>query len=154
MKELCLMKIVLASDHGALALRTGLIRFLDQFYSTYQLIDLGTVSADSVDYPDFADQLVQTINHQEADCGILCCGTGIGMSIRANRYPGIRAALVYDEFTAKMAKEHNNANVLCLGGRTLELKDAQHLVKVWLDATFEGGRHQSRIEQLDDPLCS
>ena len=148
------MKIVLASDHGALVLRTELIKFLTQNYSTYNLIDLGTASSNSVDYPDFADQLVQKINNQEANYGILCCGTGIGMSIRANRYPGIRAALVYDEFTAKMAKEHNNANILCLGGRTLTLTIAQHLVKTWLDTSFEGGRHDQRLQKLDSPLCS
>ncbi len=148
------MKIVLASDHGALILRTELIKFLTQNYSTYTLIDLGTASSNSVDYPDFADQLVQKINTQEANYGILCCGTGIGMSIRANRYPGIRAALVYDEFTAKMAKEHNNANILCLGGRTLTLTIAQNLVKTWLDTSFEGGRHDQRLQKLDSPLCS
>lgn len=116
------------------------------------MTDLGTHVSESVDYPDMADQLVDKLNKKEADLGVLCCGTGIGMSIRANRYPVIRAALVYDEFTAKMAKAHNNANVLCLGGRTLDINTAKKLISIWLETPFEGGRHQKRVDKLDAKL--
>jgi ribose 5-phosphate isomerase B len=147
------MKIVLASDHGAIELRNALRDFI---LSTTDLTvsDLGTCSEDSVDYPDIADLVAKEILSGKAALGILCCGTGIGISIRANRYKGVRAALVYSEETAAMAKAHNNANVLCLGGRTTSIEEAQAFVKLWLDTEFEGGRHQRRVQKLDsDCLC-
>lgn len=145
------MTIVLASDHGAIELRDALAQFLKT--KTDQTVDdLGVFSEESVDYPDMADRVATALCLGKADLGILCCGTGIGISIRANRYKGVRAALVYDDFTATMAKAHNNANVLCLGGRTTTVDQAVSCVKLWLETAFEGGRHERRIQKLDGDL--
>jgi ribose 5-phosphate isomerase B len=141
-------RIVFASDHGAFELKNDLILYLKSKHNL-ECIDCGVHDASSVDYPDYADKVVQTILDQQADLGILCCGTGIGISIRANRYKGIRAALVYDDFTAEMAKAHNNANILCFGGRTTTLADAKQYVDKWLSTPYEGGRHQRRLDKLD-----
>lgn len=145
-------RLVIASDHGAFELKSALIQALEK--RQVSVVDLGTTSqTESVDYPDFADKVVSAIKTNQADLGILCCGTGIGISIRANRYPGIRAALVHDDFTAEMAKAHNNANVVCLGGRTVPSPDvAARWVNLWLDTAFEGGRHQRRLDKLDATL--
>lgn len=145
------MTIVLASDHGAIELRQAIADFLRR-ETDQDVHDLGVFSSESVDYPDMADGVVNAIKNKEAELGILCCGTGIGISIRANRYKGIRAALVYDDFTAEMAKAHNNANILCLGGRTTSIDQAVSCVKQWLTTSFEGGRHERRVEKLDSNL--
>ncbi|MBT5855227.1 ribose 5-phosphate isomerase B [bacterium] len=142
------MKIVLGSDHGGLELKQAIKTHLET-RNCESITDLGTYTTDSVDYPDFAEKVCTSILNQDADLGILVCGTGIGISIKANRYKGIRAALVHDTFTAQMCKEHNNANVLCLGGRTTDTDTALTLIDTWLDATFEGGRHQNRLDKLD-----
>lgn len=145
-------RLAIASDHGAFTLKSDLIRHLT--VRGIDVLDLGTTSeTESVDYPDFADKVVAAIKTGQADIGILCCGTGIGISIRANRYPGIRAAVLHDAFTAEMAKAHNNANIICLGGRTVPSSQAAAAwVDCWLDTTFEGGRHQRRLDKLDAPL--
>ena len=148
------MKLVIASDHGAIELRQALVTYLQSQYTDIDVVDLGIDTPESVDYPDFADRVATQVLSGNATMGILCCGTGIGIGIRANRYPGIRAALVYDAFTAEMAKAHNNANVLCLGGRTTDIEMAKQFVSVWLDTAFEGGRHQRRLDKLDAPLVS
>jgi ribose 5-phosphate isomerase B len=106
------------------------------------------MNSDSVDYPDFAEKLATALTRGEAENGILICGTGIGMSIAANKFPGIRAALITDEFTARMSKEHNNANVIVMGGRVLKPQEACAMVKTWLEAAFEGGRHQGRLDKI------
>ena len=110
--------------------------------------DCGTDNGDSVDYPDFGEKVARRISAGDADRGILACGTGIGMSIVANKFPRIRSALVTDPFMAQMAKEHNNANILVLGGRVLTEKQALDIVSAWLDSTFEGGRHQKRLDKI------
>ena len=110
--------------------------------------DLGTMNGDSVDYPDYGDQVARAVARGEAEKGILVCGTGIGMSIVANKFPGVRAALITDEFTARMSKEHNNANVIVMGGRVLGSEQACRMVKAWLDAEFAGGRHQRRLDKI------
>jgi ribose 5-phosphate isomerase B len=138
--------IIIGSDHGGLALKTALNSYLNR--RGFQVTDAGTNSDDSVDYPDFGQKVAETVIAGEAELGILICGTGIGMSIAANKIPGIRAALVTDVFMARMAKEHNNANVLVLGGRVLDEQKACDLVGAWLDATFEGGRHQMRLDKI------
>jgi ribose 5-phosphate isomerase B len=141
------MKIALGSDHGGYSLKQSLIPFLQE--RDIQVADAGTNnSEDSVDYPDFAERVALLVSHGEVDCGILVCGTGIGISIAANKVPGIRAALVTDVFMARMAKEHNNANILVLGGRVLDEQKACDLVGAWLDAAFEGGRHQGRLDKI------
>jgi ribose 5-phosphate isomerase B len=143
------MKIALGSDHGGYSLKQSLIPFLQE--RDIQVADAGTNnSEDSVDYPDFAERVALLVSHGEADSGILVCGTGIGISIAANKVPGIRAALVTDVFMARMAKEHNNANILVLGGRVLDEQKACDLVAAWLDAAFEGGRHQGRLDKITE----
>jgi len=143
------MKIALGSDHGGFTLKQSLIPFLQA--RDIQVADAGTVnSEESVDYPDFAERVALLVSHGEVDAGILVCGTGIGISIAANKVPGIRAALVTDTFMARMAKEHNNANILVLGGRVLDEQKAAELVAAWLEAAFEGGRHQGRLDKITE----
>jgi len=142
------MTIAIASDHGALELKEAIISHLKQ--KNIPVTNLGTNNTDSVDYPDYADKVAEAILSGEATLGILCCGTGIGISIRANRHKGIRAALVFNKFTAEMAKAHNNANILCLGGRTTPADVATELIDTWLNTKFEGGRHQRRLDKLDN----
>ncbi len=138
--------IIIGSDHGGLSLKTALCEYLGR--RGIEVTDAGTNSDASVDYPDYGQKVAETVREGGAEYGILICGTGIGMSIAANKIPGIRAALVTDVFMARMAKEHNNANVLVLGGRVLDEQKACDLVGAWLDATFEGGRHQSRLDKI------
>ena len=138
--------IVIGSDHGGLALKTALNSYLKR--RGIEVTDAGTDDDSSVDYPDFGQKVAESVIAGGAELGVLICGTGIGMSIAANKIPGIRAALVTDVFMARMAKEHNNANVLVLGGRVLDEQNACDLVGAWLDATFEGGRHQKRLDKI------
>jgi ribose 5-phosphate isomerase B len=113
------------------------------------ILDLGTNNLESVDYPLYADKLVNSILNKESDFGILVCGTGIGISIKANRYKGIRAALLYDDNVALMTRKHNNANVMVFGGRTMNKDDVFNRIDIFLNTEFEGGRHQRRIDMLD-----
>ena len=138
--------IIIGSDHVGVALKTSLNSYLKR--RGFEVTDAGTNGDASVDYPDFGRKVAETVIAGEAELGILICGTGIGMSIAANKIPGIRAALVTDVFMARMAKEHNNANVLVLGGRVLDEQKACDLVGAWLDSTFEGGRHQMRLDKI------
>jgi len=140
--------IVIGSDHGGLNLKAALRSYLDR--RGFAVSDAGTDSDASVDYPDFGLKVAEMVTAGTADLGVLICGTGIGMSIAANKVPGIRAALVTDVFMARMAKEHNNANILVLGGRVLDEQKACDLVGAWLDATFEGGRHQGRLDKITE----
>ena len=141
------MRIAIGSDHGAFELKEAIIKHLEQ--KKISVLNCGTDSTESVDYPDIADKVVKKLQLNEVSVGILCCGTGIGISMKANRNKGIRAALVHDEFTAKMSKAHNNANIICLGGRTTSIEKAIHLINIWLETPFESGRHQKRIDKLD-----
>jgi ribose 5-phosphate isomerase B len=138
--------IVIGSDHGGLALKAVVKSYLQQ--RGLKVTDVGTDDDSSVDYPDFGQKVAESVIAGDAELGVLICGTGIGMSIAANKIPGIRAALVTDVFMARMAKEHNNANVLVLGGRVLDAQTACDLVGAWLDSTFEGGRHQLRLDKI------
>lgn len=138
--------IVIGSDHGGVEMKGDLINYLKR--RGVETEDAGTNGSDSVDYPVFGQKVAEIVVAGKADAGILICGTGIGMSIAANKVPGIRAALVTDVFMARMAKEHNNANVLVLGGRVLDSQKACDLVGAWLDAEYEGGRHQGRLEKI------
>ncbi len=140
-------RIALGADHVGVELKDAIKAHLTS-RNDCSVSDLGTYSGDSVDYPDFADKVAGAILSGDADLGVLVCGTGIGISIRANRHEGIRAALVHNEFTAEMTKAHNNANILCLGGRVVETPLALKLIDIWLDTPFEGGRHQNRINKL------
>ena len=140
--------IHLASDHAGLALKAHLARFLSE--KGYDVTDHGTHSAASCDYPVFAHKLCEAVQN-EGSCGILICGTGIGMSIAANRHGGIRAALCATELQGRLARQHNDANVLCLGARIIGLELAQAIAEAFLGATFEGGRHQRRVDLLTPP---
>jgi ribose 5-phosphate isomerase B len=138
--------VALAGDHGGYALKTVLKDFL--VAAGRKVLDLGTDSTASVDYPDYAHRMAEALKSGAASCGILVCGTGIGISIAANRYPHVRAALVYDAFGARLARQHNDANVIALGGRTTGDEVAKDCVKIFLETPFEGGRHQRRIDKL------
>lgn len=140
--------IVIGSDHGGLDLKTDLASYLTR--RGFKIRDAGTNNNESVDYPDFGLKVAESVASGEVELGVLICGTGIGMSIAANKVPGIRAALVTDSFMARMAKEHNNANVLVLGGRVLDSQKACDLVGAWLDASFEGGRHKDRLDKISE----
>lgn len=137
---------VIGSDHGGLELKKAIKDFLEQ--RGREVEDLGTVNSDSVDYPDFGEKVARAVGEGRAESGVLICGTGIGMSIVANKFPGVRAALVTDDYMARMAKEHNNANVLVLGGRVLTRERACDMVDAWLGAEYEGGRHQQRLDKI------
>ncbi len=138
------MKIALGSDHGGFSLKEDIIPLLREL--GHEIIDMGCHDEQSVDYPNFADSVCEQVTDGTADCGILICGTGIGMSMAANKHNGIRAALCSEQYTAAMSREHNDANVLCLGERVTGPGVAQEIVRTWLATPFDGGRHQRRIE--------
>jgi len=140
------VKIAIGCDHGGYELKKSIIELLNQ--ESCEVLDVGCDSIVSVDYPDFANALCKAVQNQEADRGILICGTGIGMSIAANRFDGIRAALCHELFTARMSREHNNANVLCLGARVVGPGLALEIVRTWLHAEFGGDRHQRRLDKF------
>ena len=140
--------IVIGSDHGGLNLKTAIKSYLTR--RGIEITDAGTDNDASVDYPQFGLKVAELVARGAVESGILICGTGIGMSIAANKVPGIQAALVTEAFMAQMAKEHNNANILVLGGRVLDEQKACDLVGAWLDATFEGGRHQNRLDMISE----
>ncbi len=140
--------MVVAADHGGFELKELIKKSLSA--DGREIVDVGCFSKDSVDYPDFAEKAVSAILTGDCQMGILICGTGIGMSIVANRYRNIRAANCSNVFTARMSREHNDANVLCLGARVLEMDIAVEMARVWLDTAFSGGRHQRRISKFSD----
>ena len=142
------MKIAIGSDHGGYDLKAEVIELLEELGVEYK--DFGTDSTDSVDYPDYATPVAEAVAADEYDKGILICGTGIGMSIAANKVSGIRAALCHDVFSARATRQHNDSNVLAMGGRIVGAELAKAIVKAWLDAEFEGGRHQRRIDKINN----
>lgn len=139
-------KIAIASDHAGLPLKQLLAADLEAM--GYEVLDLGTDGDDSVDYPDFADKLAGVLTAGEVERGVLLCGSGIGISMAANRHKGIRAAPCHDETTARLARQHNDANVLALGARLIDGAVAKACLKVFLETPFEGGRHQRRVEKM------
>ena len=138
--------LFLGSDHGGFGLKQELIRILGG--SGYDVVDCGTDGPNPVDYPDIAKNVCQLVKSRENALGILCCGTGIGMSISANKIDGIRAALCAESYSAKMARVHNDANVLCLGARVIGVELAREVVSAFLGASFEGDRHARRLEKI------
>lgn len=138
--------IAIAADHAGFEMKSMLAEELRQ--NGFTILDLGTNSSQSVDYPDFADALAKAIKAGQAGRGVLVCGTGIGISIAANRHKGIRAALCHDATDARLAREHNDANVLVLGGRTTGMENAKDCLKTFLATPFSGGRHVRRVEKL------
>lgn len=141
------MRIAIASDHAGFGLKEAIIRFLRE--EGHEVLDLGPFDASPVDYPDFGRQVAERVSKGEVEAGVLLCGTGVGMAVVANKFPGVRAALVNHVFTARQAKEHLNANVLCLGGQVTGEGLARAMVKVWLEARFQGGRHSRRLSKIE-----
>jgi ribose 5-phosphate isomerase B len=139
--------IVIGCDHAGFALKELVKDYLISL--NCPVTDCGTFSDTSVDYPDFAAQVAGKVASGEFSCGILICGTGMGMSMAANRFQGIRAALCNDLFSAIMSRRHNNANILAMGGRVIGPELAKEIVRAWIETPFEGGRHQNRIDKMD-----
>ena len=141
------MDIGWACDHGGFELKEELKAFLKS--SGLEAIDFGTFDETSVDYPDFGILLAQKVSKGELKRGILICGTGIGMSIVANKFPGVRAALVNDLYSARCSREHNDSNILVIGGRVVGKELAKEIARVWLNTSFAGGRHQKRLGKIE-----
>ena len=140
------MKLAIGADHGGYSLKEILKKHL--VAAGHEVLDLGTHDTDSCNYPDYAAKVAYAVADKEADLGILVCGTGIGMSIAANKVKGIRAAAVSDCFTAQATREHNNSNIICLGERIVGPGLAMRIVDTWLEASFQGGRHQTRVDLI------
>lgn len=145
------MKIAIGSDHGGFSLKEIVKDYLQE--NDYDVTDLGCFSGESVDYPDFALKVAEKVASGEFEKGVLLCGTGIGISISANKVKGIRAALCHDHLTASLAARHNNANILCMGGRTTGPETAKDIVNAWLNTPFEGGRHLRRLDKITEIEC-
>ncbi|WP_461611112.1 ribose 5-phosphate isomerase B [Cytobacillus kochii] len=141
------MKVAIASDHGGLNIRSEIKSLLEELNIEYE--DFGCECSTSVDYPDYALPVAEKVASGEFDKGILVCGTGIGMSIAANKVKGIRCALVHDTFSAKATRQHNDSNVLAMGERVIGPGLAREIAQVWLGTDYEGGRHQNRIGKID-----
>jgi len=142
------LKIAIGSDHGGYNLKDAIIKHLEDKGIAYE--DFGTDGSESVDYPEFGMKVAEAVKSDEFDRGIVCCGTGIGISISANKVPGIRCAVVTDTFSAEMSRAHNNANVLALGERVIGQGLALKIVDVWVETEFEGGRHARRVGKISD----
>ena len=140
-------KIVVGCDHAALQLKNAVIRHLEE--RGCEVTDVGTYTEDSCDYPDYGYAAAKKVADGDADAGIVICGTGIGISIAANRHKGIRAALCSDIYSVRLSRQHNNANVLAMGANIVALPIAKEMIKEWLKEEFEGGRHERRICKLD-----
>lgn len=141
------MKFFIATDHAGIAIKPNVIKMLSDM--GHEVVDLGPFSHERVDYPDFAHNLCFEILKNNETQGILICGSGIGMSLAANKHRGIRAALCHDAYTAQMAKAHNDANVLCFGERVVGLGVIESMLTAWCSTSFEGGRHASRVEKIE-----
>lgn len=139
-------KIAIASDHAGTELKDAIKTYLSG--QTFEVIDMGTNGSESVDYPDYGIPVAEKVSNGEIEKGILICATGIGMSIVANKFPNVRAGLASDVYSARMSKEHNDANILVIGGKIADKELAIHMVQAWLDAEFEGGRHQRRLDKI------
>ena len=145
-KEEKTVKVAIASDHGGIHIRQEIKQLMDEMGIEY--IDLGCECEGSVDYPDYAIPVAEKVARGEVDRGILICGTGIGMSIAANKVKGVRCALVHDVYSARLTREHNDSNVLAMGERVIGLGLAREIAKVWLTTEFEGGRHANRVNKI------
>lgn len=142
------LKIAIASDHAGREMKEDLKAFLQSI--GVEVVDMGVNDDKSVDYPDYGIPLADRVSKGEVPKGVLVCGTGIGMSILANKFKNVRAALVSDVFTARMAKEHNDANILVIGGRVVGKGLAREMLKTWIETRFEGGRHQTRLDKITE----
>jgi len=141
------MKIAIASDHAGFKTKEAIKSFLQSL--KHDVVDLGPGSENKVDYPDFAKIVAKDIAEKKADFGVLVCGSGIGMCMTANRFNGVRAVVLNDEFDAEMSRRHNNANVACFGSRKSRDEDIETLLKIWLKTPFDGSRHEKRVKKID-----
>lgn len=141
------MKVIFAADHGGYALKAELVVLAKTL--GHEVLDLGTHSADSVDYPDYAHRAAEALLKGDAERAILVCGSGVGMSLAANRHHGIRAVVCSDVYTARMSRAHNDANILCLGARVVGAGLASEIMATWLAAAFEAGRHAARVAKIE-----
>ena len=141
------MKVVIGNDHAGVEFKNQLKEYIES--KGIEVINIGVDTLDSVDYPDIAKSVCKKVLDKEADFGVLICGTGIGISIAANKVEGIRAALVHNEVTARLSKQHNNANVIVFGARVLGIEVAKSSFDAYLESKFEGGRHQNRVDKIE-----
>lgn len=140
------MRTAIGCDHAGVALKNELTPLLEELHVEWE--DYGTKEEVSVDYPDFGEKVSDAVSSGKIERGILICGTGIGMSIVANKFPGVRAALCSEDYSAKMSRLHNDANILVLPGRVIDTETAKGIVKIWFTTEFEGGRHQKRLDKI------
>ena len=145
------MKVVIGNDHAGVEFKNTILKHLEN--QGYEVINVGVDVVESVDYPDIAKEVTKKIVDNEAQFGILICGTGIGISIAANKVEGIRAALCHNEFTAKLSRQHNNANIIALGARVIGDELGKACVDVFLNTEFEGGRHANRVSKIENCGC-
>ena len=148
------MKIAIGADHGGFTLKKEIDSFLQA--QGHQVLDFGTFSGESCDYPEFAHKVSQAVSGKKVDAGILICKSGNGMAIVANKFPGVRAAICFDKNVAALSRQHNDANILVLGSEHL-FDEPETIIKEWLSANFEGGRHKRRVEQIlriENKICS
>ena len=141
------MKLAIGCDHGGFVLKEEILKYIKTL-KNIEVADFGAASKDSVDYPDYGAKVSEAVSNGTMDRGILICGTGIGMSIVANRFPKVRAALCHDHFTAQMSREHNDANILVMGERVIGTGVACDIVRTWLETEFAAGRHQLRLDKI------
>ncbi len=144
------MKLYIASDHAGYELKFNLVSFILENFSEYELFDCGPYSEEAVDYPDYAKKVCENVLNDKNSFGILICGTGIGMSIAANKFKGIRAALCNDIFTSSLSREHNDANVLVMGSRVIGMGVAKEIINNFLNSKFQGERHIERLNLIKD----
>ncbi len=137
-------KVAIGCDHGGIVLKESVIKTLERLGA--QVVDMGCYSQESVDYPEYGVKVANAVASGECDLGVIMCGTGIGISIAANKVKGIRAAVVTNTYMAKLTKNHNNANIIALGGRVISPAEAEEIVEAWYTAEYEGGRHQKRLD--------
>jgi ribose 5-phosphate isomerase B len=142
------MRVAIGADHRGFSIRVKLVELVQKL--GHEVIDVGAFSPDAVDYPDIAAAVAHKVSHGEVDCGILACGTGLGMCIAANKVHGVRAAPCHDDITAELSRRHNDANILCLSADMLGERLIDRMVEIWLSTAFEGGRHARRIDKITE----
>ncbi len=142
------MRIAIGTDHRGFSIRSKVVELVERL--GHEALDMGTFSPQAVDYPDIAAEVARRVSHGEVDRGILVCGTGLGMCIAANKFPGVRAAPCHDDITAEMSRRHNDSNVLCLSADLLGERLIDHMIEIWLNTPFEGGRHARRVGKITE----
>ena len=142
------MKIAIGNDHAAVAMKNEIKAYLEEL--GHEVINFGTDTTDRVNYPEYGEAVGRAVAAQEVDCGVLICGTGVGISLAANKVKGVRAAVCSEPVTARLVKEHNNANIIAFGARIVGIEVAKEIVRAYLEAQFQGGRHQTRVDLIHE----